>query len=430
MPRRRGLLAGASGLALVAAILGAATAAALGSGDGLLSAALVLAFGSPILLIAHVFARRRPWRWSIRRQLSVGIGLTVASAIGGAEAVAALTSVSGRDALLLALALGCAATQGVWAARVVAGPVADDIEAARSSLQAIAEGSRAEPFRPGAARELVELSAAGERMSAQLDQRTAERDVADARRDAADAARDRADTARDDADAVRREVLAGLAHDLRTPLTSLRLLAEAIEAEANEDRRRRYARQLSTHVRSLDCLIDDLFELSRIEAGNVDWPLEHVRLHELVEETVDAFESTMAMKGIETQMRVSASLPPAWANPEKLQRVLFNLGAERGSPHAPARARLGGRRGEGRAHRGRGPRHGQGDRGERARARVRAVLPGRGGDARGRRPRSRHLPGDRRGPRRKHLARGVEPRSADPVQPAVRPAVTRWFTRR
>jgi len=325
MPRRRGLLAGASGLALVAAILGAATAAALGSGDGLLSAALVLAFGSPILLIAHVFARRRPWRWSIRRQLSVGIGLTVASAIGGAEAVAALTSVSGRDALLLALALGCAATQGVWAARVVAGPVADDIEAARSSLQAIAEGSRAEPFRSGAARELVELSAAGERMSAQLDQRTAERDVADARRDAADAARDRADTARDDADAVRREMLAGLAHDLRTPLTSLRLLAEAIEAEANEDRRRRYARQLSTHVRSLDCLIDDLFELSRIEAGNGDWPLEHVRLHELVEETVDAFESTMAMKGIETQMRVSASLPPAWANPEKLQRVLFNL---------------------------------------------------------------------------------------------------------
>ena len=59
MPRRRGLLAGASGLALVAAILGAATAAALGSGDGLLSAALALAFGSPILLIAHVFARQR-----------------------------------------------------------------------------------------------------------------------------------------------------------------------------------------------------------------------------------------------------------------------------------------------------------------------------------------------------------------------------------
>jgi signal transduction histidine kinase len=78
-------------------------------------------------------------------------------------------------------------------------------------------------------------------------------------------------------------------------------------------------------IDTLGALIDDLFELSRLEAGDIGWTLQQVPLAGLVDETVAAMRPQADAKRI----TVSASLPdrlaPARANPEKLQRVLFNL---------------------------------------------------------------------------------------------------------
>ena len=97
---------------------------------------------------------------------------------------------------------------------------------------------------------------------------------------------------RDAAERARRDLVAAVSHDLRTPLTSLRLLADAIEDDVvDRETRHRYLEQMSVHIRSLSGLIEDLFELSRLEAGDIQWSLQQVRIDELVEETVEAMRA-------------------------------------------------------------------------------------------------------------------------------------------
>ena len=141
---------------------------------------------------------------------------------------------------------------------------------------------------------------------------------------------------RDAAERARRELVAAVSHDLRTPLTSLRLLSEAIEDDLVDlETRRRYVEQMSIHIRSLSGLVEDLFELSRIEAGDIQWSLGQVRIDELVEETVEAMRAHAGAHDVEVRAAVPADLAPARANPEKLQRVLFNL-IQNAIRHTPA----------------------------------------------------------------------------------------------
>ena len=137
-------------------------------------------------------------------------------------------------------------------------------------------------------------------------------------------------------EAARRQLVAAASHDLRTPLASLRLLVEAIDDEvATGETRERYLREIRIHVGVLSDLIDDLFELSRIEAGDISWTMRQVELGELIDDTVAAMRAPAAERGV----RLSAELPAgelvAQANAEKVQRVLFNL-IQNAIRHTPA----------------------------------------------------------------------------------------------
>jgi len=140
----------------------------------------------------------------------------------------------------------------------------------------------------------------------------------------------------DDAERMRRDLVAAVSHDLRTPITSLRLLTEAIADDVvDEPTRRSYLAQMGTHVNALSALIDDLFELSRLEAGDIAWSLEQVRLDELVGETVDAMRVQADARNVRVSAELPADLESARADPEKLQRVLFNL-IQNAIRHTPA----------------------------------------------------------------------------------------------
>jgi signal transduction histidine kinase len=140
----------------------------------------------------------------------------------------------------------------------------------------------------------------------------------------------------DDAERMRRELIAAVSHDLRTPITSLRLLTDAIADDVvDEETRRAYLAQMGTHVNALSALIDDLFELSRLEAGEIAWSLEQVRLDELVGETVDAMRVQADARHVRVRTELPAELRPARGDPEKLQRVLFNL-IQNAIRHTPA----------------------------------------------------------------------------------------------
>lgn len=135
---------------------------------------------------------------------------------------------------------------------------------------------------------------------------------------------------------ARRQLVAAASHDLRTPLASLRLLVESIDdGVATGETRDRYLREIRTHVAVLSDLIDDLFELSRIEAGDISWTMRQVELGDLIDDTVAAMRAPAAERGV----RIAADLPSgqvvAEANAEKVQRVLFNL-IQNALRHTPA----------------------------------------------------------------------------------------------
>ena len=135
---------------------------------------------------------------------------------------------------------------------------------------------------------------------------------------------------------ARRQLVAAASHDLRTPLASLRLLVESIDdGVATGETRDRYLKEIRTHVAVLSDLIDDLFELSRIEAGDISWTLRQVELGALIDDAVAAMRAPAAERGV----RIAAELPSghvvAEANAEKVQRVLFNL-IQNAIRHTPA----------------------------------------------------------------------------------------------
>jgi signal transduction histidine kinase len=307
----RGLLL--LGIATVAG--GLAFGLVYGSKDGLLMGLFLLAVGLPVVAAVHLLARRRRVAGSLTRQFTAGVGVSVGLITIGVAAVALLMFISGHDAFTMAVLLAFAGALTAYSVWVLSRGVMDDIQTVRDGLRAVGEGRRDVRIRTGGADELAELADSANRMTAQLARREAERDAAEG---------------------ARRDLVAAVSHDLRTPLTSLRLLAEAIEDEVGDrETRRRYLEQMSVHIRSLSGLIEDLFELSRIEAGDIQWSLQQVRIDELVEETVDAMRPQADAKRIAVSASLPADLAPVRANPEKLQRVLFNL-IQNAIRHTPA----------------------------------------------------------------------------------------------
>jgi signal transduction histidine kinase len=128
------------------------------------------------------------------------------------------------------------------------------------------------------------------------------------------------------AEAARRDLVAGASHELRTPVTALRLLVEAVDDEiVDAEMQRSYLRQMTTHVAALSAMIDDLFELSRLQAGDIHWAVRRVRAEPLVHEAVDATRPSAEAGGVTVHAEVDPALPTVQADAERLQRVLFSL---------------------------------------------------------------------------------------------------------
>ena len=240
---------------------------------------------------------------SLRRQFALIVG-------------DALMVVSTRGVVIVAAIVIGAGLVAILAARMVAGGIMHDVEAIRDGLVAVRRGQREVTIETSAHDELAELAAAANAMIDQLREEEAGRDLSEA---------------------ARRDLVAAVSHDLRTPITSLRLLADAVGDGIVEDAemRRGYLRRMGTHIDALSVLIDDLFELSRLEAGDISWTIEQVPLPELVGETVEAMRVQAEAKGVAVTADVPETLKPAHANPEKLQRVLFNL-FQNAIRHTPA----------------------------------------------------------------------------------------------
>ena len=157
------------------------------------------------------------------------------------------------------------------------------------------------------------------KLPAELDELAAELSTAYERLEAAHA-RERA------LEASRRELVAWVSHDLRTPLAGLRAMAEALEDEVVTDPEtvHRYHSQIRAEADRLAAMVDDLFELSRIHAGALRLSRQRVGLGELVSETVAGTEPLARAKGVRLSGLAQGVLPVE-VDAAELGRALRNL---------------------------------------------------------------------------------------------------------
>lgn len=138
-------------------------------------------------------------------------------------------------------------------------------------------------------------------------------------------------------DASRRELIAWVSHDLRTPLAGIRALAEALEDRVVDDPETvaRYHSALRVESDRLAELIDDLFELSRTQAGVLRLEFEHVSLRDLVSDALASAAPIAAAKGVHLEGRITDPIPELLASTPEMLRALRNI-LENAVRHTPA----------------------------------------------------------------------------------------------
>lgn len=270
-------------------------------------AALVGAAGGAVLLAAG--------RRSIGFQATLVALTSVGAVAAGTFAAAAGHYVSPADLHTHALVLVAGGTIGVVTALLLGRRVTMASRLLGVAARRIGEGSEPSPVVP-APGELAALARELEATSARL---------AEAR------AKERA------LDASRRELVAWVSHDLRTPLAGIRAIAEALEDRVVEDPVTvgRYHRTLRLEADRLATLVDDLFELSRIQAGALRLELEEASLPDLVSDALAAADPVASAKGVRLEGHLDGAPPDLVLSTPEVSRVLRNL-LENAIRHTPS----------------------------------------------------------------------------------------------
>jgi len=128
-------------------------------------------------------------------------------------------------------------------------------------------------------------------------------------------------------DTLKRDLVAWIGHDLRTPLTSIRVLLEALADGVVEDPAsvQRYLQTAQLHIRSLSVLIDDLFELAQLDAGGLQLDQRPNSLADLISDTLESFSTLAAQQNVALKGSAARGIDPVCMDAQKIGRALGNL---------------------------------------------------------------------------------------------------------
>jgi signal transduction histidine kinase len=174
------------------------------------------------------------------------------------------------------------------------------------AAQQVAEGDLAVRLSINGNDEIAQLAASFNRMAAVLQQSAADQEKLEKNR---------------------RDLIAWVSHDLRTPLAALRAMIEALADGVVRDEEEvfRYFDQSLREIRHLSHLIDDLFDLAQMDLGHIALRKEPTDLNALIQESLSNLTASASLKHITLQANLPEELDPITAASDKLQRVLYNL---------------------------------------------------------------------------------------------------------
>jgi signal transduction histidine kinase len=221
-------------------------------------------------------------------------------------AIAQLMFASPHDlalvAILLLFAFVIATTFGVLVAR----HIAEGMKLLADKAQRVAGGDFSARVEIGGQDELAQAAASFNDMAQQLQGAAAQRQ---------------------EVEKLRRDLIAWTSHDLRTPLTSIRAMVEALHDGVVTDGATvsRYYRTMRADVIALNDLIDDLFELAQLDTGSLKLDMFPHSLHDLISDTLESLQVIARQKEITLCGEVAPDIDPVTLNAPKMGRVLANL---------------------------------------------------------------------------------------------------------
>ncbi|MBN1220905.1 MAG: HAMP domain-containing histidine kinase [Anaerolineae bacterium] len=262
----------------------------------------------PSLLIGYlVFVMGRKWLSSIRYKVLLAYGLGVVITLVNVYVTSQLMFVSPHDFLLLGLLLLFAGILSASFGYLLASSMTQSLSLLQQGAQKIAAGNFSARVKIEEVDELADVAQAFNKMADELQQSFARQKTLEQ---------------------ARRDLIAAVSHDLRTPLTSIRAMIEALADGMVTDPTdvQRYYGTIRSQIENLSNLINDLFELSKLETEHVQLQLEPVDLNDLLSDVLETMQVQARAKGVLLRGGVfSEDLPLIPAEPAKIQRVLYNL---------------------------------------------------------------------------------------------------------
>jgi len=202
----------------------------------------------------------------------------------------------------------------------VAATVAGRIENIATAIRLLAHGAFATRLAPNGNDEVARLSEDVDLLAARLQA---------------------ADDQRAALDRERRELTAAISHDLRTPLASLRAMTEALNDGIVDEPAeiRRYYATMRREIERLSGMIDDLFELSQLDAGALKLERLPISVQDIAAEVVDAMQAAARLAGVELILNVDSSPPEIEVDGGRIERAIGNL-VRNALEHTPGGGRV------------------------------------------------------------------------------------------
>lgn len=270
-----------------------------------------LALGS----LGYRLARRRPFA-SVHLKIGLTYMLGLAVMLINLLMASVLMFISGHDLALLSVLVVFSSLVAIGFGSFVARSMTGDLDELVAAAEKVASGDLSAQAQVRSGDEVEILAHTFNRMVRQL---------------AEAEARDR------EASEARRTLIAGISHDLRAPLTSMRAMVEAIEDGVITDPEevKRYLHLMRLEVQDLSQLAGDLFELTQLGDRQVTWEVEPGSLRDLISDTLGAMQMVAKEQGVRLTGKVDPAVDPVLMNTQRMQRALYNL-LDNGIRHTPA----------------------------------------------------------------------------------------------